>query len=264
MSTVKVGHDSEVFAERRGIGMFPMIGAVGGTKEHPLPVPGGVLSEDNVSIEMAIDPTSDLDEFLELTHQVMGEMDKKIKAIGATMVIESSVTFSENILNTFAPKSIEQGCDPDYNIYTRKTNDYPSLEESTSRHGSGHLHVDCAVAVDSPKAMARLIMLQDMFIKAPQWLLEGNVERNQVQGNLGNYRPKVYGAEYRSSSNIILKDDKILRHAFEQAQRTSKLATSGKGVSISHIDAVKEAMENNDKDRVRQYMKYYKAVEIPV
>ena len=241
-----------------------MIGKVGGTKDHPLPVPGGTLQEDNVSIEMAINPTADRDEFVELTSKVREEMNAKIQNEGCTMVIQPSVEFNPNVLNTFAPTSKESGCDPDYNIYTRAENEYPSMELTSFRHGSGHLHVDCKAAVNSPAIMRNLIMLQDMLIKAPQWLLEGNVERNKVQGNLGNYRPKDYGAEYRSSSNIILTDDRILVHAFKFSQKASKLATQGKKVSGSHVTIVREAMETNDKKTVRAYIDYYGGKEIAI
>jgi len=261
---IKVGHDSECFAYRKGIGLFPMIGLVGGTKHTPLPVPGGTLQEDNVSIEMAIDCTADEDEFVELTHKVKQAMEAKVKEHNCTLLIEPSVEFSRQVIELNAPESEESGCEPDFNIYTKAENRYPSMHGDNYRHGSGHIHVDCPIAVDSTKAMARLVMIQDLFIKVPQWLIEGNVPRNEVQGGFGNYRPKSYGVEYRSSSNIILTDDRILRHAFRQAVRASKMVTEAQcpNVSLNHISDIRKAMHEGKVDKLKQYMSYYQIEEI--
>jgi len=259
---IKVGHDSEAFAYRKGVGYYPMINNVGGTKEHPLVVPGGNLQEDGLSIEMAVDATSSLEQFLERTKAVKEQMNSKVRAAGASLRIIPSVAFSEGIIGSFMPKSIEQGCDPDYNIYTGEENEYPDLQETLFRHGSGHIHVDCLAAVESPTVMKNLVRLMDIRIKAPQWLIEGDVERNKAQGALGNYRPKKYGVEYRSSSNIILTDDKILTHAFEAAQRSSMDVVRGASVRDSHARELRIGMESGNRDTVLSYINHYGGVPI--
>lgn len=259
---IKVGHDSEVFATRLGVGYFPMIGNVGGTKDNPLPSIGGTLQEDNVAIEMAVDPCSSLDEFISKTKDLKTELTKKVEAAGCQVVIEPSVEFSQDVLEMFVPFSMVSGCDPDFNVYTYEENRYPDIMQSTWRHGSGHLHIDCPLAADDASIRNNLVRLCDMLIKAPQWLIEGDVPRNQYVGAIGNFRPKEYGIEYRSSSNIILKYDKALEHAYKFAQYASARAHKS-NVNADNVGILKQSMLKGDKDTVRHLISYYGGELIP-
>jgi hypothetical protein len=240
-----------------------MIGKVGGSKDHPLPVIGGTLQEDNVSIEMAIDPAPSLEEFLSKTKQVMAELTKKVEENGCSVVIEPSVEFSEEVLQMFAPSSMESGCDPDYNVYSNKENEFPDIMQIPYRHGSGHLHIDCPLAVENVNARNSLVYLCDILIKAPQWLVEGDVLRNRYTGALGNFRPKSYGIEYRSGSNIILKDEKILSHAYRAAVLASSLIKERTNIGVASLMYLQESMRKGKKDAVVNMIKDFGGELIP-
>lgn len=257
MSKIKIGHDSEMFAREPKSGKYiPLIGCIGGTKAFPLPVPGGNLQEDNVSGEIAIDPTTNEDIFVQNTFNVLDKMREKIEAIGCEMVILPAVEFEQPILAEYGGEALACGCDPDYNAYTKEENTYPPLAETPWRVGSGHLHIDIPSCSAEPNNVNRAASLCDIHIKAPLFLLEGNNIRNDTYGALGNYRPKSYGIEYRSVSNIILTDEKILRFVFRQAKKINTMLL--KGNQFAHIKELRVAMQENNTGLLQKLMKHYR------
>lgn len=181
------------------------IGKIGGSKEFPLPIPGGYVQEDNVMVEFNTTPVACNSEDVSISRKewkdsvwsVKRQLDNIAKQLDLSVLYKSVVDFPEHEL--LHPQALASGCDPDYNVYTRARNEYPALHK-TLRGAGGHLHIGIENLHDHPTSLTLLVKNLDLLVGVTLKYIEGETPRDATYGRFGNFRPKKYGVEYRTPS----------------------------------------------------------------
>lgn len=232
MRKITMGADVETFATHGGE-VVSAIGRIGGSKHRPLWVENGNLQEDNVLAEFAILPVSNEEEWVRNIHSVVRQLQEKLASHGLGYAVQSSHIMSNKWLRH--RKAREFGCDPDYNAYTLGANDAPLPEQvGALRTAGGHIHIGFE---EEDKFMfgVEVVRWMDVFLGVPSVLLDRDNRRRTMYGKAGAFRPKEYGIEYRVLSNFWIKEDKLMRWAYQQAQMAYHTASIGDVVE-DHVD----------------------------
>lgn len=240
---ITIGADPEVFIydtkEKKYVsaaGFFP------GTKKEPFKVDKGAIQVDGVALEFNIDPAKTAEEFLLNIKTVHGIMEAMVKDVNPNWVIkhEPYVLFDLDTWDKVPDDAKELGCDPDYN-YTGKVNPNPAdlianfvkQKKQVPRTGSGHIHIGWAED-ENPEDAAHF---EDCRAASEYFWNKGYAggydssasEQNRLAyyGNIGAFRPKKYGVELRSPSNVWLKSDNSIKEMFNKTKKLFDNFASG-------------------------------------
>lgn len=249
MNIVLIGSDPELFAGRNGV-VDHAIGRVGGTKEHPRPVPFGALQEDNVLLEYNIDPAASLDEFLHNMKAVLNEGRNTLAAHGLDVIMGlSSHIYDIEVLDSAGEQAWIFGCEPDHNGWTGDMNIFPTDVNPLLRTAGGHLHIGYSHLEEVTKAKsAGVIQMCDYLLGLPSVLIDPDDRRKQLYGGAGAMRFKPYGPEYRTLSNFWLKSDDLMAWAYTNARAAyERLGELDGFKGIISGDEVQRIINSNDK-----------------
>lgn len=210
-----IGADPEIFLRSKGAPISAH-GLIGGTKEEPLKTSHGAIQVDGLAVEFNIDP-SPLDDFETFNHNIVktkGDLKAAVlegrNGEPTSFYEEPTLEFGKEFLDTQPDEAKELGCDPDYNAYTLSKNPAPS-GEATFRTGAGHIHLGWGsdIPVDNQEHLeicANITKVFDCFVGLYMTCIEGDNKRRQLYGKAGAFRPKPYGFEYRTPSNVWIKN----------------------------------------------------------
>lgn len=234
---VTIGCDPEGFLVRDGKAVSS-IGKIGGTKDFPLPVPGGALLEDNVLVEFNTTPVplyGARDEFIKSIVSVQKHLKDVAELHNCEVVYTTEMEFDPEELEH--PQARQSGCDPDYNIYQGTQNKYPDLHP-TRRGAGGHIHLGIEGIQAHPSSLRVLLTLLDFKVGAVLKVLEGAKERDQTYGMYGNFRIKPYGIEYRTPSGFWLQSPVLmgLVYSLTQSAVQTFLATINAGKLDKYLE----------------------------
>jgi hypothetical protein len=227
--TVLVGADPEVFV-RDKFGRFRSAhGLIPGTKKDPYAVQDGAVQVDGMALEFNITPAKTRDEFIHHIGSVMGQLAAMVPDY--TLVVEPTAKFHGNHMRTLPEEALELGCEPDFNAYTGGENPRPD-NRTTMRTAAGHVHIGITEGADvkSEEHMNRCITLikyLDVFLGLPSLLWDNDNKRRSMYGKAGAFRPKPYGAEYRTLSNRWLSNPELVGFVFDQVQACVDFLKSG-------------------------------------
>ena len=207
-----VGTDPEFFVRNTTTGrLVSAIPLINGTKDTPDPLPGGGnVQRDNVALEFATDPATDLRDFVQKVGQAFRDVYDKLPE-GHDLEVIPSAVFDDDQLDH--PEAKEFGCSPDFNAWKMEMNDAPSLPNANFRSCGAHIHTG-HVEGDGNEFLleipgkVRLVKMQDVFHGLISTVLdrsEAAIERKQLYGKAGCHRPTDYGVEYRTLSNYWMK-----------------------------------------------------------
>ncbi len=233
-----IGCDPELFLHHQGKSISA-IGIVGGSKQYPRPIGNGcAVQEDNVAVEFCIPPAESCDQFIASINYALEAIIKEIPP-GLELKHTASEVFDEDQLQH--PMALEFGCDPDFNAWTKQENPRPKAANKSLRSAGGHVHVGVQ-GVDT----VQLIRSMDLFLGVPSTQLDPDTQRRSLYGKAGAYRPKPYGAEYRTLSNFWVWDNKLIEWVYHQTARAIEFA---KTHALSERDGVmiQQCINNNDK-----------------
>lgn len=251
-----IGCDPEGFLVNPSGESVSAINLIGGTKDFPLPVPGGALQEDNVLIEFNTDPVLLFNEnskpmpnsaFLEVVQKVKAEAQKIASIHNLSVVYTTTREYPLKELQH--PRALASGCDPDYNVYSRSRNEYPPIHSSI-RGAGGHIHIGHELIHQTPSNMEALLYLMDSFVGVPMKALEGETStRDSTYGKWGNYRPKPYGIEYRTLSAFWVQHPALIKAVFLLTQHAVRLwqQSYAERSSVGAIRDLRSFAENNIK-----------------
>jgi Phage phiEco32-like COOH.NH2 ligase-type 2 len=209
MSNVKfmIGADPEVFVSKRGV-PISAFGLIPGTKEEPFKTAFGAVQVDGMALEFNIDPTvsHDFEGFNNNITHTISSLNKMVP--GYKLVFQPVQEFSKEYLDAQPLAAKELGCDPDYNAYTLEENPRPDGER-LFRTGAGHIHVgwgaDIPVANEEHMQIcADFIKMLDATVGLYMTCIDPDPRRRDLYGKAGAMRPKSYGVEYRTPSNMWL------------------------------------------------------------
>lgn len=257
MTIFTIGADPEIFLRKKGLAASAH-GVIPGTKKEPYAVKDGAYQVDGMAVEFNIDPTTLVgdgkDHFKEFNGKitsVMKTMQKAVKEYDDSLSfnISSVQDFSEDVMKEQPPEATELGCDPDFCAYTGEANPRPEGDAVLFRTGSGHLHFgwDEGIPVDHPDHLeicCNFIKYLDATVGLFMTILDDDPRRRELYGKAGAFRPKSYGCEYRTPSNVWLTnvDRRRMIHLLSQhavSAATAQYTISGiVGVSEERVQEI--------------------------
>jgi hypothetical protein len=228
-----LGADPELFIVERKTGkLVSAHGMFQGSKEKPFLVPHGAVQVDGMAAEFNIDPAKTANEFVRNIKSVMHTL-QKIVGCKYDLVAMPTAHFGKEMIDAQPDEAKELGCDPDFNAWTGRQNPTPDVE-APYRTGAGHLHIGWTKGVDAnseehANICQHLIRNLDLYT-TPFLALEDDVLRRKLYGQAGAYRPKSYGVEYRTPSNVWLTNERTMRLMWALAMGAIKSCVIGGNV----------------------------------
>lgn len=262
MAKFTIGADPEVFLYRDGVPISAN-GIIPGTKESPYPVKGGAVQLDGLAAEFNITPTpiQDFKSFNVNIDTVMRQIELRAAKAGAEIQIVPSTLFDMDYLAAQDPDTLILGCDPDYCAYTGKPNPRPD-GSSGLRTAAGHIHIGwgSGIPVDHPdhiQICCDFVKLLDCTVGLAMTVLDSDPLRREMYGKAGAFRPKPYGVEYRTPSNVWLKTNETRRVIHTLANRAVEYASRGHSIKTLYYisnealqDIINEGRSKMAKERL--------------
>jgi len=229
MTNLTIGADPEVFL--RDTKTKKLISAAGlfpGTKNEPFKVMHGAVQVDGMAAEYNIDPCSSANEFLAKNLAVLAQLRDIIKSLNPELefefVFSPIAKFGKEMIDAQPLENRILGCTPDYNAWKGgEENPIPDAD-MPFRTASGHIHLGWGSDYDinDPEHIEACCMMAkqlDVSMLASIFVTEGKdgYERRKLYGKAGAFRPKSYGMEYRSPSNVWLRNTASIQSMFTMA-----------------------------------------------
>lgn len=262
MTEFTIGCDPEIFLKKNGEA-YSAHGVIPGTKKEPFKVDNGAYQVDGMAVEFNTDPVSlagfaggDFNAFNHNITSVMSQMEAKVKEYDPELefYINSVQDFSEETMKSQPPEAVELGCDPDFNAYTLEVNPRPEGEAVSFRTTSGHIHMGWGadIPVDNPEHLAvcaSIIKYLDATVGMYMTIIDSDPRRRTLYGKAGAFRPKSYGVEYRTPSNLWLVNEHRRMAIFELCQ--SAVVAAQSAYTINSItgyseDHIREIIDNGN------------------
>lgn len=255
MSNILIGCDPEVFVKRGGI-FQSAFGLIRGTKEAPFKVPNGAVQVDGMALEFNINPASTEEEFLFNVQDVLNTMTLMVPdyEVLATPVADFSIDY----LKAQPAAALELGCDPDYNAWYGNANEKPDGERPM-RTASGHIHIGWTDNQDVQdyghvlqcESIARQM---DFFLGLPSLMYDKETRRREMYGKAGAYRPKPYGVEYRTLSNMWLNSPELIKWAYRAAKKGVEEALNG-NLLVDRYGDIQAIINNSNLKEAKKIIK---------
>lgn len=257
MSKFTFGADPEIFLKKSGK-PFSAYGVLEGTKESPFPVEAGAYQVDGMAAEFNIQPT-DYNSFETFNYniiKVMKQLSQAVKAVDKSITLNISPTqdFDEEFLKAQPEKATELGCDPDFNAYTLEENPVPDATK-TFRTGAGHLHIGWGedIPVDNEdhfKICADFVKNLDATVGLFMTVIDDDSRRRDLYGKAGAFRPKPYGVEYRTPSNVWIRNQEYRFFVWLLMNKAIANTSSGRlGANFNTVNNVEEVINTGDRQK---------------
>lgn len=279
-----IGCDPEVFVTKRGK-PASAYGILEGTKESPFKTKNGAYQVDGMAAEFNTDPVGIRDQYNykidrsfavwdNRINEQIATIREKLKETGHSIKIAPTMEFGQEFLDNQPAAAKELGCDPDYSAYTMKANPRPDGEK-TFRTGAGHIHIGWGadIPIDNEEHIAicaEFVKTLDATVGMFMTYIDRDPLRRELYGKAGAFRPKPYGVEYRTPSNmwIINRDRRRciydlvqLAIAEQMAARRPEhpLASAQEIIDTGNHTLAKEALDILlENDYRRRFGRYYK------
>lgn len=261
---ILLGCDPEIFFVDQSQVFRSVIGKIGGSKEHPLPLTdlgdGFAVQEDNVAAEFNIPPAKNAEEFVKSVQSTLNFLIEGVRgSYGFDLSRVSAAEFpAEELAN---PKAQEFGCDPDFNAWTGRRNPRPKADSPYLRTAGGHIHVGYTTDVSLGKERAehakKIIRSMDLFLGVPSVLMDKGERRKELYGCAGAFRLKPYGVEYRTLSNFWIMSPRLCQWAWDNTLRAVQAVDAQFPVEEDR-ELIVNAINSNEKDMARHLVNKYK------
>lgn len=260
---ITLGADPEVIVALNGK-ITNAIGLIGGTKDEPRliydnGVQVGAVQEDNVLYEFNIMPHDTRDGFISNVKRMLQE-GKNILGEGFELTTKASHIFTEDELSKMPEQAFIFGCEPDFFAGTGGINPKPSAPWPGLRTAGGHVHFGFDNRAANDENNQRFLMqLCDYLLALPAMMLDEDNLRRELYGKAGAYRPKVYGAEYRTLSNFWIHSEANSGFVFDQSQKAYDMLVTGAGIELMAripYEEIVRVINENDRARADKMVKY--------
>lgn len=214
-----IGADPEIFIFDNKLGkVISAHGLFPGTKEEPYKVEHGAIQVDGMAAEYNILPASNYVEFVFYNLSVLRSLRDKIAELNPDLdfkfVFDPVAEFGAEYIAEQPEEARRLGCTPDYNAYEGGAPNPTPDADMPFRTASGHLHFGWTndQDIEDPEFIEACCMmtkqldyyLGSMSVKMENHLKVDGKKRRELYGKAGAFRPKSYGVEYRTSSNVWL------------------------------------------------------------
>ena len=210
MNNFLIGADPEVFVRKNGTPISAH-GLIPGTKKEPHKTDYGAIQVDGMALEFNIDPTpsKDFDTFNLNIVKTLADL-KSAAGEGHSLSVQPVQEFDPDYLKAQPEEAKELGCDPDFNAYTLAQNPRPDGERAF-RTGAGHIHVGWGADIpveneEHIEICAGFIKMLDATVGMFMTYIDRDPRRRELYGCAGAFRPKSYGVEYRTPSNVWIRN----------------------------------------------------------
>jgi hypothetical protein len=254
-----IGADPEMFMADRAGNFKASCGLIGGTKQMPQPMgigDGFAVQEDNVAIEFNIPPAASAGDLQSYLQRAIKELANGVQTMYQYQIVNvSAASFPKEELEH--PSAQVFGCDPDFNAWTKKKNPRPAADDPNLRSCGGHIHVgyDRKTLGCSP---LQLVKAMDLFLGVPSVVMDTGELRKQLYGKAGAFRLKPYGVEYRTLSNFWIFNEKLIEWVWNNTGK----ALNAAGLQLVDFDqeqeAIRTAIDRNDKLAAMKLIERYK------
>lgn len=242
-----LGADPEVFVKHKGKAISVYETGLPGTKKEPHKTSVGAVQQDGFAAEFNIDPVpaTDFDRFNQNIVKTLADLRDVMNKDGKTynLAIQPVMDFDPEYMAAQPDSVKELGCDPDFNAYTLKVNPRPDGDRAF-RSGAGHIHYGWGADIpvdneDHLEICAGFVRTLDATVGMFMCYIDREPRRRDLYGKAGAFRPKSYGVEYRTPSNlwITTKDRRLLMHALSNYA----IARQTAGATIDKITGGYEA-----------------------
>jgi len=227
---VTIGADPEVFFSR-GDEAESAEGKVGGEKHEPLPVSDNIcILEDNVAAEFTISPSADLRNFASKIKEGLSIVNTIAEAHSCGLLKSASAEFSKKQLAT--PQARTFGCDPDFDAYSGALTQPAHSSNKNMRSAGGHLHLGLEPLKKMTfKTVRDIVSLLDTYLGIPFFVAAPDYHRKKLYGNIGAFRPKPYGLEYRTLPNTWIFNDALVEWVYNKTNEAVKEANKPRNQS---------------------------------
>lgn len=232
---ITVGADPELFLANSSGEIVSAHNILPGTKEKPYPVPLGAIQVDGVAAEFNINPCKDAMTFYRTVEGVLDQL--RFHHPKFTQKIQPVCVFPKEYWDKI-PSDVKQlGCDPDFNAWTGQVNPPPN-DPGRMRTAAGHIHVGWT-NIGNPMESSHfddccLVAKQmDYYMGVFTLLWDNDSRRRNVYGKAGAFRPKPYGIEYRTPSNMWLRHPKLYTWMWNSAYNAVQGLISGESPVMS-------------------------------
>lgn len=236
---ILIGADPEIWIVDNKTGKpISAEGLFEGTKAAPKKVQGGAIQVDGMAAEFNVDPASNQFEFARNIITVLIELREEIKRNNPDLDFSFSFTpvayFGSEYIQAQPEHAKELGCTPDYNAYEGGAANPTPDADMPFRTASGHIHVGWGEGLDVAdpehlEACCMFVKQMDAFVGGRVAAIEGpdGHIRRELYGKAGAFRPKSYGVEYRTSSNVWLSDLTTIYRTFSATKEAFDTLVDG-------------------------------------
>jgi hypothetical protein len=262
---ILIGADPELFVQDKTGNFISAFGLIEGDKDNPTPVIDGAVQVDGMALEFNINPANNEKEFI---HNINSVVDQLKGMVPTFKVLAVPVAyFGEEYIKAQPEKAKELGCNPDYNAYTGSENARPNAD-LPFRTGAGHIHIGWTNGAKmddmSHFSLCRAVIKQmDVFLGIPSVLYDDNVQRREMYGKAGAFRPKPYGVEYRVLSNVWVADPSLQSWAYKAVINGMKAMEEGRFLFLDiGDDVINGIINNSDVEAAKDICNKY-GIEVP-
>jgi len=263
MTNFLIGADPELFIKDKKTGNFLSAhDCLVGDKDSPYFVGDGAVQVDGVAAEFNIKPASNKEEFLSFIKSTRSFMESYIQEThpDAFLTATPTATFTEEYFNNLPPEAVLLGCMPDFNAYSMKQNTPPETKEPF-RTGGGHIHIGLGDVYDINNAThfencAKIIRNLDCTLFVPSLVWDTDKKRRTLYGQMGAFRPKSYGVEYRPLSNAFLDSDPIIELIYNNTIKTMDYYTQGVNLWDDAPYSPETFLGDVSEDKVKDHITY--------
>lgn len=226
----KLGADPEMFVQNSKGVFESAFGMIKGNKERPTPVKNGAVQVDGMALEFNIDPAENEQQFL---HNISSVVEQMKAMVPHYRVVAAPVAhFGYEYIKAQPEEARELGCNPDYNAYTEQENPRPDAD-LPFRTGAGHVHIGWTsnripLENNHYQACIKVVKQMDVFLGIPSLLFDDNTERRAMYGQAGAFRPKAYGVEYRTLSNVWVSEERFQKWVYRATMAGMKALEDGR------------------------------------
>lgn len=256
MDKFSIGSDPEFFISQNGK-IVSSVGRIGGTKESPKNIGTCSVHEDNVCLEININPSYSKEEFIS---NILNSI-KEVNDYFPEYKIEERSFITMNDSELTSEDSLVSGCSSDYNALNGSLNVAPDLSKTNNRSAGGHIHIGLPERLNNEHFVRNLTLMFDIYLGVPSVIMDDDKERRSLYGKASCYRKKDYGFEYRTLSNFWVFKEDYIGWVYDNSMAALDMASKIDLLSITDgINLAKTAVEiinNSDVNAALKFCKKY-------
>ena len=243
--SISVGSDPEFFCYREGR-VIASQGIVEGEKIEPYQLEhGGMCHRDNVLGEIGHPPAYTEDEFVHNLHQAIADVQSMIVHKGVEMLWIPFFDMPEDQLQHY--EAVVLGCEPDFDCWGLDNTDPPDpFKVGGMRSAGGHIHIGFDYN-DQLENQRKCAMMADIYIGCGTVLYDNDDRRRQLYGRAGHFRPKSYGIEYRTPSNVWVGNEELTRWIFRAAKKSAEEYQRAEAFDLEFGTEVQRIINESDR-----------------